>query len=119
MTAEGAGVSGRERYYAEFNRAYDVEFRESGKAGPHCVKAGIDAILSAGFGDVSEAHAESLERAAGWLDFGESVGNIGFEGPSNRAEVIDAYEAAIEDPAEWLRARAKEYRTTDTNGASA
>lgn len=144
MTAEGAGVSERERLArelyrriypgdvntpdskrtdesdaAEFDRAYATwdAGNEGWAPGTRCREI-ADALISAGFGDVAGVKAAALEEAAAWLDHGESVGNIGFDGPSNRAEVIAACESAMEDPAEWLRERAKEYRTTDTNGAS-
>jgi len=69
-----------------------------------------DALASTLPGAVAEVKAQALEEAAHWLDFGEQVGIIAFEGPSNRVEVIAAYEAAIEAPEEWLRERAAEIR---------
>jgi len=40
---------------AIYNRAYDVEFRESGgRAGSHCIRAGIDAVEAAARHDALE-----------------------------------------------------------------
>lgn len=30
-----------------YSRAYDVEFRESGRTGPHCIEAGVRAVEAA------------------------------------------------------------------------
>ena len=50
--------------------------------------------------------AEALEEAAAWLDSAEQVQNIAFDGPSDIGSLSAKYDAALEEPAEWLRARA-------------
>ena len=64
------------------------------------------ALSAAGFGPVQEARAEALEEAAAWLDNAEQVQNIAFDGPSDIGSLSAKYDAALEEPAEWLRARA-------------
>ena len=64
------------------------------------------ALSAAGFGPVQEARAEALEEAADWLDNADQCQNIAFEGPSDLGQLIAKYEEALEEPAEWLRARA-------------
>lgn len=63
-------------------------------------------LAKAGFGDVQLARAAALREAADWLVAGEAAGVIAIDGPSNRGKVSDAYDAAVEDPENWLRQRA-------------
>lgn len=63
-------------------------------------------LTNAGYGNVQEAKAEALTDAADWLSNGEIAGIIAYDGPSNRGEVVAAYDAALEDPEGWLRERA-------------
>jgi hypothetical protein len=57
-----------------------------------------------------ELQAVALEDAASWLDSAEQAQNIAFDGPSDLGALSAKYEAAIEDPAEWLRTRAAAIR---------
>lgn len=70
-------------------------------------------LAKAGYGNVHEAKAEALTDAADWLANGEAAGIIAYDGPSNRGEVTDAYDAALEDPENWLRERAEAALTVD------
>lgn len=60
-----------------------------------------------------EARAEALEDSANWLDSAEQAQNIAFDGPSDLGALSAKYESAIEEPAEWLRARAVAEREAD------
>ena len=70
-------------------------------------------LTKAGYGNVQEAKAEALIDAADWLSNGEVAGIIAYDGPSNRSEVVAAYDAALEDPESWLRERADAARAVD------
>ena len=70
-------------------------------------------LAKAGYGNVQEAKAEAFTDAADWLVNGEAVGIIAYDGPSNRSEVTASYDAALEDPENWLRERAEAELTVD------
>lgn len=57
-----------------------------------------------------EIRARALEDAADWLDWAPEVANIAFDGHSNAGQIAAQYDAALEDPGEWLRTRANELR---------
>ena len=91
---------------------YQCEAVES-QPGPRMTKAEwhgqhvAEELAKAGYGNVQEAKAEALTDAADWLINGEAAGIIAYDGPSNRGEVMAAYDAALEDPEGWLRERAE------------
>ena len=64
----------------------------------------------------AEVAATALEDAADRLMNCEWVSTIRYEGASTRDEVVNAYDAALEDPESWLREHAAEYRKTETEG---
>ena len=64
----------------------------------------------------AEVAAAALEDTADWLMNCEWVSTIRYEGASTRDEVVNAYDAALEDPESWLREHAAEYRKTETEG---
>lgn len=55
-------------------------------------------LTKAGYGLVQDAEAAALTDAADWFANGEAAGIIAYEGPSNRGEVTDAYDAARKTP---------------------
>ena len=57
-----------------------------------------------------EIRARALEAAADWLEWAPEVASIACEGPSNAGQIAAQYDAALEDPGEWLRTRANELR---------
>lgn len=89
--------------------AYDGGWGSALAASAADVPLLLDALKDAG-AERDAAKAAALEEAAAWLDSGELCSIVAYDGPSNRAEVVAAYDEALEDPAAWLRARAAEYR---------
>ncbi|GAA3289187.1 hypothetical protein GCM10017708_11580 [Arthrobacter citreus] len=107
-----AGVIETHRY--SFNRMGCVcgGWDQAESAPSHAAHV-AEELAKAGCGNVQEAKAEALTDAANWLLNGEAAGIIAYDGPSNRGEVIAAYDAALEDPENWLRERAKAALTVD------
>lgn len=102
MTAEGAGVSERERLAAIcYGQSTGAAWknRDAGSFDVENAYADADEILAAGFGDVAEAKAE-IAQAVKDLDWARA--NEGLDAFRERRTALDRLLAA----------------TTDTNGAT-